>query len=146
MHAYISDDRSDGHDRAAVDHAFDLHAKWMKEIGISPKQHWVRSDGCSAQFKGHRAFRHIGRYPSLYDGIQFTWNFFCSGHGKGEHDGAGANLKNELRGEQKKHKGEACLDKCSSSNCLFQGNDVKGCVLQLAVQAKQSSTQVLVCC
>jgi hypothetical protein len=38
-------------------------------------------------------------------GCQFIWNYFASGHGKGEVDGAGALLKRELRKEQMKPDG-----------------------------------------
>jgi hypothetical protein len=34
-----------------------------------------------------------------------TWNFFATGHGKGEVDGAGALLKREVRKEQMKPHG-----------------------------------------
>ena len=32
--------------------------------------------------------------------MEMTWNFFCSGHGKGEHDGQGAVVKRALEHEQ----------------------------------------------
>lgn len=40
------------------------------------------------------------RYPSLTGGCKMNWNFFGSGHGKGEWDGAGAVVKRTLRTEQ----------------------------------------------
>lgn len=40
------------------------------------------------------------RYPSLTGGCKMLWNFYGSGHGKGEWDGAGAVVKRTLRSEQ----------------------------------------------
>ena len=34
--------------------------------------------------------------------MEMTWNFFCSRHGKGEHDGVGAVIKRALTHEQLK--------------------------------------------
>lgn len=44
------------------------------------------------------------RYYSLI-GVELMWNFFASGHGKGEHDGAGAVIKRALTHEQLKPNG-----------------------------------------
>jgi hypothetical protein len=62
----------------------------------------VWSEGCSGQFKSTRAWYFISSYPNLTsnaafrDGCQMCWNYFASGHGKGEVDGAGALLKREI--------------------------------------------------
>lgn len=40
--------------------------------------------------------------PELVSGMSMTWNYFASGHGKGEVDGCGALLKREIRKEQVK--------------------------------------------
>lgn len=45
-----------------------------------------------------------GRYYSL-TGVEMLWNFFASGHGKGEHDGAGEVIKRALTHEQLKPNG-----------------------------------------
>jgi hypothetical protein len=50
----------------------------------------------------------MARYPSLTcfaglpHGCDLTWNFFASGHAKGEVDGAGVLCKREIRSEQMK--------------------------------------------
>ena len=76
-----------------------LHYQWLKEIGVSLKQHWVWSDGAASQFKARRPFYFVARYGTL-TGIRMTHHFFGLGHGKGEHDGAGAVIKRHLTHEQ----------------------------------------------
>jgi hypothetical protein len=56
----------------------------MVANGICPKHHWVWPDGCSAQFKARRPMYHIARYPGIIDGCQMKWDYFGTGHGKGE--------------------------------------------------------------
>ena len=80
----------------------------MRSQGFSPSNHIVWFDGCSSQFKSSRAWYFISRYPNLTSGVslnsrcQMYWNYFGSGHGKGEVDGARALLKREIRKEQMK--------------------------------------------
>jgi hypothetical protein len=38
-------------------------------------------------------------YQELEGGMSMTWNYFASGHGKGEVDGCGALLKRKIRKE-----------------------------------------------
>ena len=52
------------------------------------------SDGAPTQFKSAIAFANMAMLAHNL-GIPIEHNFFCSNHGKGEHDGAGANLKHE---------------------------------------------------
>lgn len=99
MHFFVSDDKQ--HDTLFVQHAFLLHAQWLRDQGLSFKKHWVWSDGAASQFKAKRPFYFVARYWSL-TGMEMNWNFFCSGHGKGEHDGAGAVIKRALTHEQLK--------------------------------------------
>lgn len=74
----------------------------MIENGFTPKQHWIFSDGCSAQFKCSRAIYFVAKYPNLTDVCKMLWQYFGSGHGKGEWDGARAVvLKSRLRHEQR---------------------------------------------
>lgn len=104
VHYYISDDKQ--HDSLFVQHAFMLHWGYLKSEGFEPANHIVWSDGCSGQFKSARAWYFISRFPSLTvsaklpEGCQMCWNYFASGHGKGEVDGAGALLKRKLYKEQ----------------------------------------------
>ena len=98
-HYYISD--APEHDSAYVQHAFSLNWKHLTDRGCFPHRHVVWSDGCSAQFKSATCWYHLGRYhnytasPKLPGGCQLAWNYFATGHGKGEVDGAGALLKRE---------------------------------------------------
>lgn len=109
VHYYISDDKQ--HDSLYVQHAFMLHWEYLKLEGIHPTNHIVWSDGCSGQFKSARAWYFVSRFPSLTvdsnlpEGCQMCWNYFASGHGKGEVDGAGVLLKRELYKEQIKPNG-----------------------------------------
>jgi hypothetical protein len=52
-HFYISDDKE--HDTLFVQHCLMLHWQRLQNSGFVPKEHWVFSDGCAAQFKGPRA-------------------------------------------------------------------------------------------
>ena len=101
-HFYISDDKS--HDTLFVQHCFMLHYQWLKELGVAFKQHWVWSDGAVSQFKARRPFYFVARYGTL-TGIRMMHHFSSSGHGKGEHDGAGAVIKRHLTHEQLKPNG-----------------------------------------
>jgi hypothetical protein len=106
IHYYISDDKT--HDSLYVQKCFMLNWEHVRSQGFSPSNHIVWSDGCSGQFKSSRAWYFISRYPnitsagSLNSGCQMCWNYFGSGHGKEEVDGAGALLKREIRNEQMK--------------------------------------------
>jgi hypothetical protein len=80
-HFWISDDKD--HDTLFVQHCFMEHWKWLVDKGVSPKEHWVSSDGCVVQFKSCRPFYFIIRYPSLTRGCQMKWSFFGTTHGKG---------------------------------------------------------------
>ena len=85
-----------------------LNWEHMKDRGFVSRNHSLWSDGCSGKFKSARAWYFISRYSNLTssdmmrDGCQMSWNYFASGHGKGEVDGAGALLKQEKRNEQLK--------------------------------------------
>jgi hypothetical protein len=81
-HFYISDDKE--HDTLFIQHCLLLHWNWLCEKGFKPRQHWVFSDGCSAQFKGSLAMYFVARYPGLTDGCSMRWEYFGSGHSKGD--------------------------------------------------------------
>jgi hypothetical protein len=103
-HYYMSDEPQ--HDTFLVQHAFLLQWKFMTDRGIFPKQHVVWSDECAGQFKSARSWLFLGRYHNLTmcdqcpTGCQVVWNYFATGHGKGEVDGVVALMKRELRKEQ----------------------------------------------
>ena len=94
-HFYISDDSD--HDTLFVQHSFNIFLdSLIKDRGANFKEHWVWSDGCAGQFKSARSFFWLCRLHRNIK-IRHTWSFFESGHGKGEHDGAGACIKRALR-------------------------------------------------
>ena len=47
------------------------------------------------QFKSAKAFNWLAMQHAIIN-VRFLWNFFESGHGKGEHDGAGVCIKHVL--------------------------------------------------
>ena len=99
-HFYISDDRM--HDTHYVQHCFDIIYDSLKTRGILINEHWIWSDGCAGQFKSSRSFFWLCRLQRKTN-IKHHWNFFETGHGKGEHDGAGACVKRALRRHQMSH-------------------------------------------
>ena len=108
-HFYISDDTQ--HDTHFVQYCFHKFFESLVQRAIQITRHWVWSDGCAGQFKSARSFYWLTRlHVSL--NVQITWNFFESGHGKGEHDGAGACVKRALRRYQLQH--DAIDLKCST--------------------------------
>ena len=102
LHFYIFDDKM--HDTLFVQHCFILHNTWLKQKGHHFQHHWVWSNGAASQFKARRPFYSVARYYQL-TGLQMTHNFSASGHGKREHDGAGAVIKRTLTHEELKPDG-----------------------------------------
>lgn len=80
-HFWISDDRE--HDTLFVQFCFIQHWEWLQSQGVTPREHWVFSDGCSSQFKACRPMYFVSRYPGLTGGCQMKWSYFGTGHGKG---------------------------------------------------------------
>jgi hypothetical protein len=114
VHYFILDDPI--HDTGFVQHSFLLYWDFMKGQGRFPTHHVVWSDGAASQFKSARAWYFVARYPSLTcfaglpQGCNLTWNFFASGHGKGEVDGVSALCKREIRTEQMKPNAQRLQD------------------------------------
>lgn len=106
-HFYISDDRS--HSAFFVQHCFHLHDVFLREHNITWSSRFIWSDGCGAQFKSARQFYWLCRWHQS-TGKQCIWSFFESGHGKGEHDGAGACIKRALQRYQLWHDSERFRD------------------------------------
>jgi hypothetical protein len=98
IHFYISDDKE--HDSAFIQYYLLLHWDWVLDARLTPQEHWVYSDGCSAQFKCATVMYFVSCYPLLSGGCKMQWNYFESVHGKGEWDGAGVVVKKALRAEQ----------------------------------------------
>jgi hypothetical protein len=58
-------------------------------------QHWIWSDGCANQLKNDCVFQWLCILHKKLK-VPHICNYFESGHGKGEHDGAGACIKRVL--------------------------------------------------
>ena len=69
---------------------------------MSFTEHWIWSYGCAGYFKSARSFYRLSHLHKEIR-IQHTWSFFETGHGKGEHDGAGACVKQALQRYQMIH-------------------------------------------
>ena len=82
-HFYISDDRC--HDLDFVQHNFQLFYKHLEDNNIHMEQHciWL----CILD-KRHK--------------VPHIWNYFETGHGKGEHDAVGACIKTTLHRKEMK--------------------------------------------
>ena len=93
-HFYISDAKE--HGIHYVEHLLNMFFSYLKERNINVDKYYVWSIGCAVQFKSSRPFYALCRYH-LNENIKHIWNFFESGHGKGEHDGARACIKRALR-------------------------------------------------
>ena len=78
-------------------------------MDISFYRHFIWSDGCAGQFKNARVFELLCLLHIKYN-VPHVWNYFETGHGKGEHDGAGAYIKTTLRREEMKFTGALLQD------------------------------------
>ena len=66
----------------------------------------------AGQFKNARVFEWLCLLHLKYK-VPHLWNYFENGHGKGEHDGAGACIKTTLRREEMKFIGARLRDAAS---------------------------------
>ena len=94
---YISDDRC--HDLHYVQHCFQIFYDQLKEGDIHMDQHLIWSDGCAVQFKYARDLQWMSMLHKTYN-VPHIWNYFETGHCKGEHDRAGACIKTALWREE----------------------------------------------
>ena len=99
-HFYISDDRT--HDTCFFQHCFNVIYNELLKRRVTFKEHWVWSNGCANQFKSTRSLFWLYHFHKRTE-IRHTWNFFETGHGKGEHAGVGACVKHALRRHQLNH-------------------------------------------
>lgn len=67
----------------------------LKSRFANLKKVTICSDGCAAQFKNRFTLSTLC-YSRLDWGVEITWSFFASGHGKGAVDGIGATAKRTL--------------------------------------------------
>ena len=51
-------------------------------------QHWIWSYSCVGQFKNACVFQWLSIFHKTYN-VPHIWNYFETGHGKGENDGDG---------------------------------------------------------
>jgi hypothetical protein len=65
----------------------------MVDKRYAPSTHFVWLGNCACQFKSHKPWYLVGRYPNLTSGCVMIWSFFGINNGKGTHDGAGAIIK-----------------------------------------------------
>ena len=125
----MSDDRS--HSSKYVQHCFENFFEFLQEHDITMGRHLIWSDNCTGQFKNARMFYWLSRMH-VERGVPHIWSFFEAGHGKGEHDGAGACVKRSLVKERLKISGEkfsdarSIVDWCSSA--LSQGGTLDSTV------------------
>ena len=72
-------------------------------------RNFIWSDGCAGKFKNERVFEWLCLLHIKYK-VPHIWNYFETGHGKGEHDGAGSCIKTSLRREEMNFIGARLLD------------------------------------
>ena len=99
-HFYISGDHT--HDTYFLQHYFGKIYDSLKIHGIKFNKYWICLDGCTGQFKYSRSFFWLCCLH-MKTCIKHFWNFFETGHGKGEHHGAGACIKQALQRYQMDH-------------------------------------------
>jgi len=75
-------------------------------------RHFIWSDGCARQFKIACVFEWLCLLHIKYK-VPHVWNYFETGHGKGEHDGASACIKTALQREEMKFIGAHLRDAAS---------------------------------
>ena len=67
----------------------------LKSCKVKFNEHWIWSDGCAGQFKYSWSFFGLCQLHKEMN-IKHHWNFFETGHAKGEHDGARACIRRAL--------------------------------------------------
>jgi hypothetical protein len=75
----------------------------------------------AGQFKSAKAFNWLAMQHARCN-VKFLWNFFESGHGKGEHDGAGACVKRALR--QHELAGINCMNSIDKYLYRYKSNNI----------------------
>ena len=91
-HFYISDDRT--HDIHYLQHCFQLFDDHVIAMDIPFYRHFIWSNGCAGRVFEWLCLLHI-EYK-----VPHVLNYFETGHGKGEHDGAGACIKTSFEGKR----------------------------------------------
>lgn len=87
---FVMDDRS--HSKFCVFLCLQLIIKDLKEKYPNVNLVKMFSDGCAGQFKNRWTLSNIVFAQELF-GLDMTWDFFASGHGKGAVDGVGGTAK-----------------------------------------------------
>ena len=121
---------------------FILFTVHWKTHGIVMNGNWIWSDGCEGKFKSSWSVFWLCLLHRKKN-IKHHCNFFETGHGKGEHDGAGTCVKWELRRHQMNHYADRFV--CANQfvqwfhvnlihECNQKSNDV--CIYELCFQNK----------
>ena len=84
-----------------LQHHFQLFYTHLEDNNIQMEQDWIWSDGCTRQFKNFRVFQWLCILNKRHK-VPHIWNCFETGHGKGEHDGAGPCINTALRRQEMK--------------------------------------------
>ena len=85
-HFYISDDRC--HDLDFVQHIFQVFYNHLNDNNIHMEKHWILSHGCVGEFKNVCVFQWLCILHKRHK-VPHIWNYFETGHRKGEHGGKG---------------------------------------------------------
>ena len=89
--ALVTDDRK--HDSGAILSFLEVLCEYVKDtLPEVTTIHYV-SDSPSSQYRNKSIFSILCKYRQLFTGLQATWTYFESGHGKGPCDGVGAAAK-----------------------------------------------------
>ena len=96
-HFYISDDKC--HDSNFVQHSFQLFYNYLKDNSIQMEQHWIWFDVCAGKLKNACVFQWLCMLHKRHK-VPHIWNYFETGHGKGEHDVACMCIKTALRRQE----------------------------------------------
>jgi len=99
MFAFFSDDLD--HDTGFL---YSIQKQLTEYISFNLKQ--IKkilyfSDGCSGQYKNYKNFLNLTYHKDDF-GLDATWNFFATGHGKSPCDGLGGSIKRKLTNESLK--------------------------------------------
>ena len=67
----------------------------LNDNNMQMEQNWIWFDGCVGKFKNSRVFQWLCILHKRHK-VPHIWNYFETGHGKGEHDGVGTCIKTAL--------------------------------------------------
>jgi hypothetical protein len=144
----LSDDVK--HDTPFVYQCIKLTEQYCKEQHPSITKFEYFTDGCAGQYKNYKNFINLCVHQEEF-GVEATWNFFATSHGKGPCDGIGGSVKRLAHMESlRRTKGNYItnIDKmfefCSTIKnikfYLVRANEMGPCREQLNQRFKSGST------